>query len=76
MQERAMLGTKVVLTICGYVFLGAISIWDPANIVTFTGRSESAYDDGAKAASFALIAALAIAIPANTHSRRPVEQTI
>ena len=62
MRERTIFGTKVVLTICGYLFLFATAIWDPANIITFTGRSESNYDDGARAASFALVAALAIAI--------------
>ena len=62
MRDRVILWTKVVLTAVGYVFLFAVSMWDPANLITLTGESQSDYDDGAKAASFALVAALAIAI--------------
>ena len=62
MRDRIILWTKVILTALGYVFLFATAMWDPANIITFTGRSESANDDGARAAGYALIAALAIAI--------------
>ena len=62
MPDKAVFGFKATATTCGYIFLFAILIWDPANIITFTGRSTSEYDDGAKAAGCALIAALAIAI--------------
>ena len=62
MRDRVILWTKVVLTAFGYVFLFAVSMWDPANLITFTGESQSGYDDGSKAASFALVAALAIAV--------------
>ena len=50
------------MTACSYLFLFAVIIWDPANLITFTGESQSDYDDGARAAGFALIAAMAIVI--------------
>ena len=62
MQEKVIFGVKAFLTVCGYVFLFAILIWDPANVITFTGSSTSEYDDGAKAAGCALMAAMAFAI--------------
>ena len=62
MRERIIFGAKAFLAASGYLFLFAVLIWDPANIVTFTGRSTSEYDDGAKAAGCALIAAMAFAI--------------
>ena len=62
MQERFLLWTKAILTLIGALFLGAIQTTDPANLINFTGRSEVVYDVGAKAAGFALIAAMAIAV--------------
>ena len=62
MQDRFVFGIKAFLVACGYLFLFAVITWDPANIVTFTGRTTSEYDDGAKAAGFALITAMAFAI--------------
>ena len=62
MQGKILLWFKVILTLLGAVFLSAISATDPANLIRFTGRAGPDYDDGAKAASFALIAAMAIAI--------------
>ena len=53
---------KLLLTLLGAVFLGAISLMDPANFITLTGAAAAVYDDGAKAASFALVAAMMIAV--------------
>ena len=62
MQERIIFGIKAFLTACGYVFLFAVLIWDPANLIILTGSPTSEYDDGAKAAGCALIAAMVFAI--------------
>ena len=62
MREKIALWVKGILTACSYVFLFAIALWDPANIITFTGETVSAYDDRAKAAGYALLAATSIAI--------------
>ena len=68
-REKIAIWIKGTLTACGYVFLFATWMLDPANIITITGESP-AYDDGARAASFALIAAMAIAV-----SRIPAGET-
>ncbi len=62
MGEKVVLWVKAILTLLGAIFLAAVHIADPANLITLTGKSDVRYDDGAKAASFALIAALAIAV--------------
>ena len=62
MQGKILLWFKVILTLLGAVFLFAISVSDPGNFITLTGEAAEIYDDGVKAASFALLAAMAIAI--------------
>ena len=62
MQEKILLWFKAILTLFGAVLLAAVQSSDPANFIRLTGKAASVYDDGAKAASFALIAAMAIAV--------------
>ena len=69
-REKLATWVKGILTGWGYVFVLAVSQWDPANIITFTGKSQSDYDDGAKAAGYALIAAMVFAI-----NRMPTQES-
>ena len=62
MKGQAVLWAKAILALVGLVFVGAIQMTEPANLLTLTGDAASVYDDGAKAASFALVAAMMLAI--------------
>ena len=62
MGPRIRIAIKTVLTAWAFACLVANSLTDPANLITFTGESQAAYDAGAKAAGYALIAAMGIAI--------------
>ena len=60
--QKSLIWIKAILTLLGSVLLSAVQVSDPANFITLTGEAASVYDDGAKAASFALVAAMAIAV--------------
>ena len=62
MLVKSLIWIKAILTLLGSVLLAAVQVSDPANFITLTGEAASIYDDGAKAASFALIAAMAMAV--------------
>ena len=62
MMGKSMIWIKAILVVLGSVLLAAVQVSDPANFIRLTGEAASVYDDGARAASFAVIAAMAIAV--------------
>ena len=71
MQEKILLWFKAFLTLAGAVFLAAVQVSDPANFITLTGEAASNYDDGVRAASFAVVAAMMIAVQRVPTGDRP-----
>ena len=60
--QKSLIWVKAILTLLGSLLFAAVQMSDPANFITLTGEAASVYDDGAKAASSALIAAMALAV--------------
>ena len=71
MQGKILPWFKALLTLAGAVLLGAVSVADPANFITLTGEAASNYDDGLRAASFAVVAAMMIAVQKVPTGDRP-----